>query len=76
MLTNVFFLLDTGTVDEVGQFRESLFGTNEGREMVMISSRENILQELLGIYKNPGFNFKKKTWVMFAGEDGKCGAAF
>lgn len=53
------------------EYRNQMFRQNPGEQLIVIHSRSNFIEELQGTYKNPEFNFKKKTHVVFSGEQGK-----
>lgn len=54
------------TIDE---FRMKVYEENPGIEYIQIS-RDNFIERLLGVYKNPTFNYAKKPMVEFVGESG------
>lgn len=55
----------------IEEYRQNLFEAVEGRQVIYIFSRENIFDEICGVYKDPSFDYKKETLVQFAGENGK-----
>lgn len=48
-----------------------MFRRNPGEQLIVVQSRDNFIEELLGIYKNPAFDFEKRTHVVFTGEQGE-----
>ena len=59
---------DVFTIDA---FREQVYLDHPGIQFVYIFSRENFLEQILGVYKSRDFNLLQKPKVQFCGEAGK-----
>ena len=57
-------------VINLDEFREKCYNENQGFQFITIG-RDRFLERILGIFKTPNFNFKKKPKIEFLGEAGK-----
>jgi hypothetical protein len=63
----------TDGITTIDKYREQLYAENPGMQLIGVM-RENFLEQVLGVYKDPSFNYLAKPKVQFFGEPGKLSA--
>lgn len=61
--------IDHSEIVTLQDFRNELYRTNPGLQDIRIA-RDSFLERVIGVYKDPCFDLKKKTRVEFFGEAG------
>lgn len=53
------------------EYRDDLYRRHSGEQNMVVQSRDNFEHQVLGMYKNPNFDYKKQTHLVFTGEPGE-----